>query len=556
MNYFGPPPPRSPAEQEFGGYFSHGVPENNTPFPAFPGVPQDQGSSTIKNDAQGIADFSPNFENNPQKLTLDILLRQTGLGIKIRFLLALTIIAMFPAIILVLLLGDPTGQEQHAALGRALSIQAQAQANALSQSFSTRIASVARLAKQPTLARAAGKDPVIIGNVNALLHTAQQVDDSSIAWVLVQPDGTILATSNAAQWSAGSKLSQVKGLSQPQQLIGLVQTIAHGSDAGKPLFSNDTHISGGWMAVAYPVQEGASPQVLLATFGLQKMIQADIALSSGLNSSLGVVLDQQGQIIASTAKLGNGQALFTPAPPNVQGVATGSTFSESAIFNDPLTGNTDLGMSSQVKAINGRYILLVSQDTTLAPSTRLFFAGRNTPLLLLAILVIVVLVATWVALPIVRPIRRATRGIGSTTQEVRKLADNARRIAQDQALGTAILSGASRRLSSRRQSIIRDGYTIARTCDALQPRLQWVMQLARGSSNTQLQEALQVVIQGMQQIHRLGTSIASGLENDNTLSQLDGAMNSAHEISAQFEGAGEQLEQGAQQLETAARTLL
>ncbi len=57
------------------------------------------------------------FEENQPGLTLRTLLRQTGLGIKIRFLLALTLTAVFPAIVLVILLGDPSGQEQRAALG-------------------------------------------------------------------------------------------------------------------------------------------------------------------------------------------------------------------------------------------------------------------------------------------------------------------------------------------------------------------------------------------------------------------------------------------------------
>src|SRR5713226_960483 len=78
------------------------------------------------------------FEENQQKLTLQTLLRQTGLGIKIRFLLALTLTAVFPAIVLVILLGDPSGQEQRASLGQSLMLQAQAQANALDQAITAR----------------------------------------------------------------------------------------------------------------------------------------------------------------------------------------------------------------------------------------------------------------------------------------------------------------------------------------------------------------------------------------------------------------------------------
>src|SRR5579875_2313577 len=82
--------------------------------------------------------------------------------------------------------------------------------------------------------------------------------------------------------------------------------------------------------------------------------------------------------------------------------------------------------------------------------------GRTTWLVLAGILLLTVLVATSVALPIIRPIRRATRDINDTIKEVNKLAVNARNIAQEHRLGTSILSGASRRLQIRRQSIIRD----------------------------------------------------------------------------------------------------
>ncbi|MBO0777887.1 MAG: hypothetical protein J2P37_03580, partial [Ktedonobacteraceae bacterium] len=82
--------------------------------------------------------------------------------------------------------------------------------------------------------------------------------------------------------------------------------------------------------------------------------------------------------------------------------------------------------------------------------------------------------------------------------------------------------------------------------------------LAGGEQNTARQslEAFQYLQQTTQEIHRLAKSIATGLEHDQSLSQLDQAMGSAREISSQFEDAGKQLEMGAQQLETAARSLL
>jgi len=50
---------------------------------------------------QETQDQYEDSSENQQGLTLQTLLRQTGLGIKVRFLLALTLIALFPALILV-----------------------------------------------------------------------------------------------------------------------------------------------------------------------------------------------------------------------------------------------------------------------------------------------------------------------------------------------------------------------------------------------------------------------------------------------------------------------
>ncbi len=529
----------------------------------FPGYPFSFPSQTTANanqphgDGQETPDQYEDSSENQQGLTLQTLLRQTGLGIKVRFLLALTLIALFPALILVSLLGDPFGQEQRAALGQALMLQAHAQASAINQAIALRQFAVSSLAKKTPLSRFALGTPDLGGQVSGMVQAAQQVDPSSLAWLLLQPDGKILAAGDTPDHLAGLQLAQSKIVSDPTQLTELIQTVSHGTPGGTPLLSNDEHIPGGWMAIAFPVSQNntSSPAVLLAIFSLQKVTQGLVTTTGGLDNTAAVLLDQQGRIVANSGPLASGQHVFAVATPVLWALSVGVT-TPTLIDNDPLTGRSDLAVSVPIKTLNGYYLLLVPQNTTLAPSSRVFFAGRNTPLLILAILVAVVLVATWVALPIVRPIRRATREIGFTTEEVRKLASNARRIGKEHAVGTALLSGASKRLGGRRQSIIRDGTAIAHICRALWPHIQWLQQTAQGSPNKYVQEALQSLQQGVYQINELGTAIVGGLESDNFLSQLDGAMESAREISMQFEAAGTELEHDAEQLEIAARTLL
>jgi hypothetical protein len=182
--------------------------------------------------------------------------------------------------------------------------------------------------------------------------------------------------------------------------------------------------------------------------------------------------------------------------------------------------------------------------------------GRNTWLVLSGILLLTVLVATSVALPIIRPIRRATRDINDTLEKVNKLTINARHITQEHRIGTSILSGASRRLQGRRHSIIRDGTFIVQTCTVLQPRLTFLMQKAQASRDKQSIELLAALQQGIKQIATLADTMASSFERDTSLEQLDKAMSSAQEISAQFEDASRQLEGGAYQLEQAAESLI
>jgi len=491
------------------------------------------------------------LEPNLPALTLQILLRQTGLGIKLRFLLALTLIAIIPAIMLVLILGDPTGHEQQQSLGQALLLQAQAQAVALNQAMAERQSTLASVAARPSLALLAANPLAASGGMD-LLRAAQQADSASLAWLLVRPDGIVLAAGNPSDHLSGQRLGATRLIPNPSQLVSLVQRASTGSSPNGVLLDTQSD----WLALAAPLADGAPHHtVLLALFSLPKITAAFVSAPTGITGAAALLLNQQGQVVRSAGPLVPGLQALAQVPVLFTTLPLG-TATPTLIGSDPLTGRPDLAIGVPVSSLKGRYFLLTPQDATLVPSSRAIFAGRNTPLLLLGILVAVVLVATWVALPIVRPIRRATREIGTATDEVRKLVDDARRIAQDHATGITILSGANKRLSGRRTSIIRDGTSITQIYAALLPRVEWLLQGAQGSSNRQVVRVLQEVAQGLEQMNRLSAAIAHGLEADTTLNQLDSAMRSAREIAAQFEDASKQLEHRADQLEVAARTLL
>ncbi len=516
---------------------------------------------TVHNDEKEMLAFE---HYQTSRLTLQDLLRQTGLGIKIRFLVALTLIAVLPAVILVLILGDPSGREQQGALTQALALQAQAQAMALNQAIELRQSTVIHTAANPSLASVGAGDAAqegsTIGGATAglnILQTAQQADPSSLTWMVLQSDGMILADSSMKNTQARLPLASSKVIANPGQLLQMVNAAATGTAPKHPLVGIDDSKHTAWLAFTAPiVSKSLTHNVLLAVFSLPKLSSDLVNVSNMINAEVAVLFGQNGDRLLSAGTLKTEQKMRASMPASFKSIEPGSA-DHSLITQNPMTGRTDVAVAAAVPALNANYILLAPQDTQLVPSNRVLFAGRNTPLLILVILVAVLLVATGVALPIVRPIRRATRRITSTTEEVRQLANDARRMAQEHSLGTSILSGANKRFSGRRQSIIRDSQLIQQVCTTLWPRMRILQQIVRQDNQSQeVFQILQSFAQGLRQIHELAVSISDGLQKDNTLNQLGKAMESAQEISEQFEEAGTQLEQGASDLEYAAKTLL
>lgn len=487
--------------------------------------------------------FVPIFDDQPG-VTLNDLFHRTGFGIKVRFLLALTLIAILPSIVLVLVLGDPTGNEQQATLGTVLFTQAQAQAQAINQTLAERQTRVTSLAQ-------AGQAEQV-----SVLKAAQISDQASLAWLVINSNGFIFAAGDQRQTPANSTLASAHLVANPSALLQFVQSAATATDTSSQMPDLGTTATSKqiWIAFAAPIPTGQG-RVLLAIFALPKLLNNLIAQPGKIKGSTGILLDQNEQVAAEAGTLAPGRKILETAPISIAGLPSNIT-TPTTIAADPLTGRTDLALGINVPALSGQYIVLVDHNTTLIASNRYLFTGRNTPLLLLGIFVMVVLVATWIALPIVRPIRRATRVIETTTADVRKLARDAKIIAEDQMMGTTILTGASKRLSSRRLTLIRDTTLIARVCQEALPRLQLIRHRLQETRDVQALEELGVLYQGLQQIHSTAAAIADELGQDTSLGQLDKAMVGAREIAKQFEATGKQLEAETEHLETAARSLI
>jgi hypothetical protein len=528
--------------------------------------------------------FSMQTQGSADELTASDLFHHTGLGIKLRFLFSLTFIALVPAMILVLLLGDPGGQEQQESLGQALFLRVQIQAAALNQAFAWRQASLTALAAHPAFSmRPNQPDPfsgqpgggIALSSAQAVLQTAQRADPASLDWLLLDANHIVIATGLPKDRLLGTALSHLAFASDHTQFARFVQQAAAHTTSPASLFGTDPQTQQAWVAYALPVADDMAPHhLLLALFSLAQMTQAVMTPATTLPGTTTLLLDHAYRLLASAGPLASAPHLLAPLSPALQTLPL-DTARPLLLPDDPLTGQTDLAVGASLASIQGYALILVPRGTLLAPSSRSVFAGRNTPLLILAMLVAVALVATWVALPIVRPIRRATRGITEATDAVLLLATNAQRLAREHQVGTTLLRQVSHRLSLRRQSLIRDTRLITQTCQACFPRITFLMRMHQGNVQPQktpghtqgphtssemvprqYAEALRGVEQGIRQMYEVAMAISSALEQDEALKQLDQAMDGAGEISLQFQQAGEQLAQEAQQLVRAAHSLI
>lgn len=495
-------------------------------------------------DGKGVAWFSAPHEPEmmPRMRPQDV--RQTGIRIKLRFLLTLVSLAVFLAVGLVVLLGDPSGAEQQAALGQAAFLQAQTQAQALNQALAERQQQVTYLAH------------VWSQTPNAsLLQAAQHSDASMLACFVVNQNGLILAADQADR--IGTTLTQDPDVPAPQPLLPLLQHTLQQQGTEPTLLVGGNGSSGHsqhtWLAWAAPI---SPDRTLVLVFSLPRLLQTFLAQTTILPNALGVVLDAQGRVAAlGGPPPATALPLLSRAPTALQTLAPRAG-SPLLLAPDPLTGQSDLAVSAALPALHGQYVLLVAAQTVWFLSTREVIAGHNTPLLLLGIVVLVVLIATWFALPIIRPIRRTTRVLEQTTAEVRTLSIHAQTIASQHTLGVNLLIGASQHLTRRRDAIVRDLRVLQQIVNGVAPHVRIIQQAARSAPQTPLNDAAGALIFALTQIGNTAKSLEHGLTNDRGLSNLAEAMEGAQEISQQFEAAGVQLAQETRHLETASARLL
>jgi uncharacterized protein YciI len=534
-----------------------------------PGTQQRTASRPMTN--RDFPESPPKREPAPPAIALGRFGRATGLSLKLRFLLALTLLSLAPAFLLVLLYQQANQTSLTQSGQQTLVASAQANSNALTQELRNRQAHLARLAKQNSIAQTgngtAGDNT--IQQAESLLGAASLSTGDALAWLVLNKSDKIVAASPTS--AEGQTLSNATAiLTRPSDLENFVQAQrkAPAPKAGESPLLVASGIDDGladrvWVATlafvspATPAQSG----IVLAVFSLPAIVESYLsALPSNPNSYV-ALFDTQGTIlgVVGNKKLGDqvGQTVsIAQLHDELQALQQDQSSSEQ-IFNDPTTGMEETASGTFLKDL-GWICLVMAPPADLTPSTTGLLAGRNVPLIFLSIIVVTTLVATWVALPIVRPIRRATREILASTDDVRLLAEQAKQIAKDQRLGTDILEGAAKGLDLRRRAIGRDASLIANSATAAATRLaQLAYAVNELPENYQapMQMLSREIYQELQTAHQLATSISSGLESDPVQKRLGNVMEGASEISQQFEQASQQLERGAGRLEHATEAL-
>jgi len=492
--------------------------------------------------------------------------RATGLSLKLRFLLALTLLSLAPAFLLVLLYQQANQASLTQAGQQILFATAQTDAYALTQELAQRQAHLARLAQQIAQISQGSSSSQIHGQTENLLNEASLSTADALAWVVLSGNDQIVAA------TPPSLEEQALATIHPAGLETFVhaQRAAPAPKSGQaPLVvasGEDSAISSKvWVAElafvspATPTQSGA----ILAVFSLPALVQAYLSTFSSSNTSYTALFDAQGVVlgVANNHQLEQqqGQMLaVAPLQDALHSLQSGQDLSTNApIYHDPTTGAQEQVAGTFIKTL-GWICLVVASPNDLAPSSTGLLSSRNIPLIFLSIIVVTTLVATWVALPIVRPIRRATREILASTNDVRLLSDQAKQIAKDQRLGTDILEGAAKGLDLRRRAIGRDATLIASSTSAAAARLTqlaYTINKLPEAFQAPMQVLTREIYQEMQSSHQLATGISSGLESDPAQKRLGNVMEGAAEISQQFDLASQQLQHGAGRLERAAEAL-
>ncbi len=499
--------------------------------------------------------------------------RATGLNLKLRFLLALTFLSLAPAFLLVLLIQQTEQQTVRQFDQQALHALAQDNLLSFRQELQRRQTLMDTLTTQGSLVQVSqgNASAGAIQNAQNTLALASQTTGDSIAWLLLNASDHVLAAYPSS--FLGQDLASNTVVSSPLDLEKFVQAgrAAPPADQGNPplqLAIGQDHSASGhdWVALESFFLPKAAPTsaVLLAVFSLTPALQPYLHTVSSQPTSYTLVVDEQNWIVggAGDAAIQKQVGSAVTTVPLMQFVrtlrASGQTGAGLVEFHDPVTGAQSLVSGAVMEG--GLICLVVTTQDELGTQTSGVLSPRNLPIIFLALTVVAILAAAAVALPIVRPIRGATREITKTRDDVRDLAGKSLEIAKNQRVGTEILTNAAHGLRTRAGAIRRDEElirdTISRIITGRFNALAPVIGRLPVDAQEEAKQLLSQMYMELQQAQTLAGAIVSSLTQDRALNTLQDAMEGAGEISDQFEQASKRLHEGAARLDRASEALL
>jgi hypothetical protein len=363
--------------------------------------------------------------------------RTTGLGLKLRFLAALCVLALFPAIGLVLVSQSSSQALADESASQVLHSAGRADATALNEQLASLRHVVEQLAKDPLLLgfENTNTDPATISRAEALLHgTSEAASPGGLIWAVLSGGDQVLASWPAS--NPGQALARLSVLHDAAGLETYVQAQRHAAGPSSPIgVGRDAAVPGKmWlasMAFLTPTDQGKS-LVVLALCSLAEFAQP--LLSPMGASSYVLLVDRSGTLLGVQGNQRLAEQVGQPLAivPLRQAAASTAPEGSLATFVDPTSGAAleGAGVACGPPAF-GWVCLVVAPSAQVHPEPGGLLEPRNTPLIFLSLIVVIVLVGAAVSFPIVQPIRRATRQILTTAEGIRVLTKNIEGMGED-----------------------------------------------------------------------------------------------------------------------------
>jgi hypothetical protein len=488
-------------------------------------------------------------------------LRATGLGLKLRFLVALCILALGPAVALVVLSQEASSALAVQAGQQALRAAASANAAALKEQLAGMQASVQRLVQDPLIAQLSqASRPSTVSQAEALLRGASEAFPGAFTWVVVGAADQILASWPTT--SAGHRLADLSGLHDPAALAAYVQTQRHAApvQAGSvpPVgVAPDTAVPGSaWLATSAFLTPGDPEHSLLALAlsSLEQMAQPVLSPLGGVGSALlvshdGILLSAQGdpdlleQIGRPLASAPLSQAVTTGGP---AGFLVRYTDSSGRAFES-------VGVSCGPPAL-GWTCLVLSATAAVTPQLDGVLAPQNTPLVLLSLFVVVVLVGAGVAYPIVQPIRRATRQIVTTAEGIRILTKNIGGLAEDHVMLGQVVNNLVRGLLARGAGLTQAMSSVREQLVAVaHPLVRMAHHVTANQTNQEEAQWMRAqIVEAWEALHQadsLAFGISAGWRQDSQQAQLGLIEEGVEDMSQTFLASQERVLQASKGME-------